>query len=154
MLYDAYFLRNWEFSKKMAKWDLWQKKQQNRFFQKSPNFSKSKRHRAQGPTFLDYSHHFTSKTLITKWKKKCFQFFHTKMTFLPFLSQRPWQIHIYLNLARPKRVLHKLGRFFLFSRHHKIIKMLVGAQFLGAGAKNPRSNHGCCDKSGKNVIFV
>ena len=87
-------LNFWEirsFLKKMAGWDLWQKTTKPSF-QKSPNFAKSKRCRALGPTFLDSLHQFTSRTLIIDWKKIHFRFFHSKRTFLPLLSQQPWSI--------------------------------------------------------------
>ena len=42
------------------------------FFQKTPNFSKSKHRRALGPTFLDSPHHFTSNTPFADEKKIVF----------------------------------------------------------------------------------
>ena len=62
------------------------------------------------------------------------------MTFLLFLSQQPYKTYIHLDLGRPKHVLHKLGRFFLLSIHHKITKTLQVAWFLSAGAENHRSS--------------
>ena len=84
----------WEIKSFLKKWlaEICGKKQQNHLFQKSRNFAKSKRCRVLGPTFLDSSLHFTSKTLIIDWKKSYFQFFHSKGTFLPLLSQQPWPI--------------------------------------------------------------
>ena len=80
----------WEIRSFPKKWlaEICGKKQQNYLFQKSRNFAKSKRCRALGPTFLDSSHHFTSITLIIDWKRFYFQFFHSKRTFLPLLSEQ------------------------------------------------------------------
>ena len=84
----------WEIKSFLKKWlaEICGKKQQNHLFQKNRNFAKSKRCRVLGPTFLDSSLHFTSKTLIIDWKNSYFQFFHSKGTFLPLLSQQPWPI--------------------------------------------------------------
>ena len=81
----------WWISSFLEKWlaEICSGKQQN---QKSPNFAKIKHCRALGPTFLDFSLHFTSKTLNIDLKKFYFQFFHSKGTFLPLLSQQPWPI--------------------------------------------------------------
>ncbi len=71
MLYNAYFLRNWEFSEKKNGWmGFVAKKRQNHLFQKSPNLAKSKRHRALGTNFFCIPRiNFTSKTIIANWKK-------------------------------------------------------------------------------------
>ena len=61
--------------------------------------------------------------LLTR-KNFFFRFFNKNMTFSLFVSQQPYQTHIHLDLGRPKHVLHKLGRFFLLSIHHKITKTL------------------------------
>ena len=84
----------WEIRSFLKKWlaEICGKKQQNHIFQKSPNFAKIKHCRALGPAFLGFSLHFTSKTLNIDLKKICFQFFHSKGTFLPLLSQQPWLI--------------------------------------------------------------
>ena len=84
----------WEIRSFLKKWlaEICGEKQQNHLFQKSPNFAKIKHCRALGPTFLDFSLHFTSKTLNIDLKKIYFQFFHLKGTFLPLLSQQPWPI--------------------------------------------------------------
>ena len=76
-------LRRLVFEKLVVFWKQWLsgvcgKKQQNHFLHKAPNSSKSKRRRAWGPTFLDSSHHFTSITSYTNWKKKIFLIFWYK----------------------------------------------------------------------------
>ena len=105
----------WEigsFLKKMAKWGLWQKT--INFFIKLPISQKLSVvvHRDQlfwiPRIILHQKHSFSTGNNFF------FNFFNTKMTFLPLLSQRPWLTHIYLNLAHPKQVLHKLGRFFYY----------------------------------------
>ena len=60
-----------------------------RFFWKRPIFSKSTIHRALGPTFLDSSHHFWSKSSFFWQKNIFFIFFFPGENFLPFFHHHP-----------------------------------------------------------------
>ena len=55
-------------------------------FQKTTNYTKSKHCSALGPTFLDSSRHFTSKSPFFNTKIFFYNVFNTKMPFLPLLS--------------------------------------------------------------------
>ena len=139
MLYDAYFLRNWEFSQKND-FVFCYKPHLAIVFRKLPISQKVSVVEHWDQLFWIPRIILHQKHPLRTGKKFFFNFFNTKMTVLPLMSQQPWQTHIYLNLGSPKHVLHKLGLFFSFSRHHKIIKSLGVAQFWSASAENHRSN--------------
>ena len=112
-------LNFWEirsFLKKMAGWDLWQKTKKPSF-QKSPNFAKSKRCRALGPTFLDSLHQFTSRTLIIDWKKSIFDFFTQKGHFYHFCHNNLGRFYGFLLLHSKTRLL---SVFWFF---HDVLKI-------------------------------
>ena len=77
MLYDAYFLRNWEFSKKMAKWDLWQKNNKIVFLEKS-QFLKKLSSQSMGTNFFGFLASFYFKNAHYRLEKILFSIFSLK----------------------------------------------------------------------------
>ena len=97
------------------------KKQQNHLFQKSRNFAKSKRCRVLGPTFLDSSLHFTSKT----GKNLIFNFFTQKVHFYHFCHNNLGQFCRFLLLNSKTRRFY----FFMMSRKYKKTTQLMQCPF-------------------------
>ena len=107
-----------------------------------------------GPSFFDSSHHFTSKTPFSDWKNFVCNFFHTKMTFLPLLSQQPclnlWFFAPALKNYAPTSIL-----IILWCLENKKKRPSLCSTHLGrARLRYIWICHGRCDKKGKNVIFV
>ena len=108
-----------------------------------------------GPTFLDFLHQFTSRTLIIDWKKIHFRFFSLKKDIsTTYVTTTLVDFMVFWHLHSKTRLL---PAFFIFSWCLENIKNRPSLCSTRLGCARSRFSwvyHDHCDQSGENVIFV
>ena len=107
-----------------------------------------------GPSFLIPCIILHQKHPLGTIKKFVFNFFHTKMTFLPLWSQRPW-LDLWFFAPALKNYAPTSILIILWCLENKKKRPSLCSTRLGrARLRYIWICHGRCDKKGKNVIFV